>query len=356
MHFATLVGSLLLLAPLALGSTAPQRGGKPVTILNVSYDPTRELYKEFNDDFAQVFKARTGREVRIQMSHGGAAKQARSVIDGLEADVVTLALAYDIDAIAELAGLLPRDWQSRLPHASSPYTSTIVFLVRKGNPKGIRDWADLVKPGVEVITPNPKTSGGARWNYLAAWGAKLEQELGDLSRIADPTAAADVERAHAAAEAFVAEIYRRVPVLDTGARGSTNTFVQRKIGDVLLAWENEAFLAVNELGPDQVDIVVPSISILAQPPVTIVDKVVDKKGTREVATAYLEHLYSPTGQRLAARHYYRPIAPAHADPADIARFPDVRLFTIDDVFGGWQQAQRRHFDDGGTFDRIHARK
>jgi len=268
-------------------------------LLNVSYDPTRELYQEFNAAFARQYKAKTGKEVTIQQSHGGAAKQARAVIDGLEADVLTLALAFDIDAVAE-AGLLPKDWQKRLPNNSSPYTSTIVFLVRKGNPKGIKDWNDLVKPGIQVITPNPKTSGGARWNYLAAWAYALKQPGGDETR----------------AKAFVTALFRNVPVLDSGARGSTTTFVQRGIGDVLLAWENEAFLSIKELGPDKVDIVVPSLSILAEPPVTVVDTVVDRKGTRAVAQAYLEFLYTPEGQELAAKHYYRPrleaVAKKHA--------------------------------------------
>ena len=306
------------------------------TILNVSYDPTREFYQEFNEAFAEHWQQQTGEEITIQQSHGGAGKQARAVIDGLEADVVTLALAYDIDEIAARSGWLPKNWQSRLPHNSSPYTSTIVFLVRKGNPKGIQDWGDLVKEDVQVITPNPKTSGGARWNYLAAWAWALRQPGGDDQK----------------AQAFVAKLYQHVPVLDTGARGSTTTFVQRGIGDVLLAWENEAFLALEELGPDQFEIVVPSLSILAEPPVTLVDHVADKHGTREVAQAYLEYLYSPTGQALAAKHFYRPVAPEHADPADLERFPEVELITIDDVFGSWQEAQSRHFADGGIFDQI----
>jgi sulfate transport system substrate-binding protein len=306
------------------------------TILNVSYDPTRELYRELNEAFAEHWKQETGEDVTIQQSHGGAGKQARAVIDGLGAHVVTLALAYDIDEIAERTGWLPKDWQSRLPNNSSPYTSTIVFLVRKGNPKGIQDWGDLIKEDVQVITPNPKTSGGARWNYLAAWGWALRQAGGDDHK----------------AQEFVTALYRNVPVLDTGARGSTTTFVQRGIGDVLLAWENEAFLAIEELGPDQFEIVVPSLSILAEPPVTLVDHVVDKYGTRAVAQAYLEYLYSPTGQAIAAKHYYRPVAPEHADPADLERFPELELITIDEVFGGWQEAQSRHFADGGVFDQI----
>jgi sulfate/thiosulfate-binding protein len=306
------------------------------TILNVSYDPTREFYQEFNEAFAEHWRQETGEEVTIQMSHGGAGKQARAVMDGLEAHVVTLALAYDIDAIAERSGWIPKDWQSRLPHNSSPYTSTIVFLVRKGNPKGIHDWSDLVKEDVQVITPNPKTSGGARWNYLAAWAWALRQPGGDDQK----------------AQKFVAKLYQHVPVLDTGARGSTTTFAQRGIGDVLLAWENEAFLALEELGPDEFEMVVPSLSILAEPPVTLVDHVVDKHGTRAVAQAYLEYLYSPTGQALAAKHYYRPVAPEHAEPAALERFPEVELITIDEVFGGWQEAQTRHFADGGVFDQI----
>jgi sulfate transport system substrate-binding protein len=328
--------SLYLTAGLALGALMPASALADSELLNVSYDPTREFYQAFNAAFAEHWKQETGEDVTIQMSHGGAGKQARAVIDGLEAHVVTLALAYDIDEIAARTGWLPKDWQSRLPHNSSPYTSTIVFLVRKGNPKGIHDWGDLVKEDVQVITPNPKTSGGARWNYLAAWAWALRQP----------------GRNDQKAQQFVADLYHHVPVLDTGARGSTTTFVQRGIGDVLLAWENEAFLALEELGPDQFEIVVPSLSILAEPPVTLVDHVVDKYGTRKVAEAYLEYLYSPAGQALAAKHFYRPVAPEHADPADLARFPEVDLVTIDEVFGGWQQAQTRHFADGGTFDQI----
>ncbi|OFV88243.1 MAG: hypothetical protein A2V74_02315 [Acidobacteria bacterium RBG_16_70_10] len=317
---------------LAAASAAPAVAQE---LLNVSYDPTRELYQEFNAAFIRDWQAKTGKAVTIQQSHGGAAKQARAVIDGLEADVVTLALAYDIDAIAA-SGLLARDWQKRLPSNSSPYTSTIVFLVRKGNPKGIRDWGDLVKPGVQVITPNPKTSGGARWNYLAAWAYARRQSGGSDAKAKD----------------FVTALFKNVPVLDSGARGSTTTFVQRGIGDVLLAWENEAFLSIQELGPDKVDIVVPSLSILAEPPVTIVDKVVDKKGTRAVAQAYLEYLYTPEGQEIAARHFYRPRLEAVAKKY-AAAFPRVNLITIDDVFGGWQKAQRTHFADGGIFDQIY---
>jgi sulfate/thiosulfate-binding protein len=307
-----------------------------VNLLNVSYDPTRELYVAFNKAFAAKWKADKGDDVTIKQSHGGSGKQARSVIDGLEADVVTLALAYDVDSIAE-QGQISKDWLKRLPDNSAPYTSTIVFLVRKGNPKGIKDWNDLVKPGTQVITPNPKTSGGARWNYLAAWGYELKRSGGDEAKAKD----------------FVKALFKNVPVLDTGARGSTITFVERGVGDVLLAWENEAFLAVNELGPDKFDIVVPSVSILAEPSVSVVDKVVDKKGTRDVAEAYLKYLYTPEGQEIAAKNYYRPrnqeVAAKYA-----STFPKVELFTIDQVFGGWAKAQPTHFGDGGTFDQIYS--
>lgn len=312
-----------------------QEQQRVVEITNVSYDPTREFYQDFNAAFAKFRLAKTGEKVTIKQSHGGSGKQARSVIDGLEADVVTLALAYDIDEIQGRAGLLSKDWQKRLPRNSAPYTSTIVFLVRKGNPKGIRDWDDLVKPGVSVITPNPKTSGGARWNYLAAWGYALRKPGGDESRAKD----------------FVGRLFRNVPVLDTGARGSTNTFVQRGIGDALLAWENEAMLAVHELGKDKVEIVYPSISILAEPTVAVVDSVVDRRGTRTTAQAYLEYLYSPEGQELAAKHHYRP-RQVHGS-GHAGHFPQVKLFTIDEVFGGWQDAQKKHFADNGTFDRIY---
>lgn len=307
-----------------------------VTILNVSYDPTRELYQDYNAAFAKYWKAKTGQNVTIQQSHGGSGAQARAVIDGLPADVVTLALAYDIDSISEKAKLLPANWQSRLPNNSTPYTSTIVFLVRKGNPKNIKDWDDIVKPGVSVITPNPKTSGGARWAYLAAWGYEyLKSGKND-----------------AAARDFVTKLYKNVPVLDSGARGSTTTFVERGIGDVLLAWENEAFLSVKELGPDKVQIVVPSVSILAEPPVSVVDSVVDKRGTRAVAEAYLQYLYSPEGQEIAARNFYRPrlasVAKKYA-----STFPKVKLFTLADVAGDWHTAQTVHFADGGVFDQIY---
>jgi sulfate/thiosulfate transport system substrate-binding protein len=304
------------------------------TLLNVSYDPTRELYEEFNAVFAAKWQADTGETLTVNQSHGGSGSQARAVIDGLEADVVTLALAYDIDAVAK-AGLIAEDWQSRLPNNSSPYTSTIVFLVRAGNPKGIQDWDDLVKEGVEVITPNPKTSGGARWNYLAAWAYGQQAGGGD----------------DAAGQAFVTDLYKNVPVLDKGARDATTTFVERGIGDVLLAWENEAFLAINELGEGEFEIVVPSISILAEPPVAVVDANVNKHGTREVAQAYLEFLYSEEGQELAAKHYYRPtLESVAANYAD--QFPELNLVTVAD-FGGWQEAQTTHFADGGLFDQIY---
>ncbi|NHZ91977.1 sulfate ABC transporter substrate-binding protein [Massilia sp. CCM 8733] len=306
-----------------------------VTLLNVSYDPTRELYQDVNTAFAKQWKAKTGDNVTIKQSHGGSGKQARGVIDGLEADVVTLALAYDIDAIAE-RGILSPQWHKRLQHNSAPYTSTIVFLVRKGNPKGIKDWNDLVKPGVAVITPNPKTSGGARWNHLAAWGYALRQ----------PGAT------EATAREFISKLYKNVPVLDSGARGATTTFVERGIGDVLIAWENEALLAIKELGPDKVDIVAPSLSILAEPPVSVVDKVVDKRGTRKVAQAYLEFLYTDEGQEIAAKNYYRPVVPKIAAKY-ATQFPKVKLFTIDEAAGGWTKAQKAHFADGGVFDQVY---
>ncbi|MGD0615714.1 MAG: sulfate ABC transporter substrate-binding protein, partial [Verrucomicrobiota bacterium] len=308
---------------------------REIELLNVSYDPTRELYQDYNAAFAKYWKARTGDTVTILQSHGGSGKQARAVIDGLGADVVTLALAYDIDAIAEKGKLIPGDWQKRLPDNSTPYTSTIVFLVRKGNPKGIRDWDDLVKPGVSVITPNPKTSGGARWNYLAAWGYALKTQGNDESK----------------ARAFVARLFKNVPVLDTGARGATTTFVQRGIGDVLIAWENEALLSLKESGKDEFEIIAPSLSILAEPPVAWVDRVVKKHGTQEVAKAYLEYLYSPEGQEIAAKNFYRPRLEAVAQKY-AAIFPKVNLFTIDQVFGGWQKAQTTHFNEGGVFDQI----
>ena len=323
------LASSVLLTPIALAETK--------TLLNVSYDPTREFYKEYNEELATYYKARTGIDVQVRQSHGGAGKQARAVIDGLQADVLTLALAYDIDAISERAGLFDKNWQKRLPYGSAPYTSTIVFLVRKGNPKNISDWDDLVKPGIEVITPNPKTSGGARWNYLAAW-AYAEQRYGSEEKTSE----------------FVSKLYRNVPVLDSGARGSTNTFVRNGIGDVLLAWENEALLATTKLSDAaEFEIVVPSLSILARPPVTLADKHAKNHNVEEEAKAYLEYLYSPVAQRLAAKHFYRPVHPEFADQKDLQRFPDVTLFTVDDVFGGWQQAQKKHFNDGGVFDKIY---
>jgi sulfate transport system substrate-binding protein len=310
---------------------------KSIELLNVSYDPTRELYLDFNQAFAAHWKAKTGDDVTVKQSHGGSGKQARGVIDGLPADVVTLALAGDVDALYDVAKLIPKDWQKRLPQNSTPYTSTIVFLVRKGNPQAVKDWDDLIKPGVSVITPNPKTSGGARWNYLAAWAYAKHKQGSD-----------------AAAQAFVAALYKNVPVLDSGARGSTMTFVQRGIGDVAISWENEAFLALKEFGKDKFEIVVPSLSILAEPPVTVVDKVVKKKGTEEVARAYLEYLYTPEGQEIAGHNFYRP-----RDPAVAAKyagvFPQLQLVTIDAEFGGWAKAQKTHFADGGVFDQIYAK-
>ncbi len=319
---------------LALVLCAGAASAADVELLNVSYDPTRELYDEYNTAFAAHWKQETGDTVTISQSHGGSGKQARAVTDGLEADVVTLALAADIDAVA-VKGLLPLDWQQQRAHNSSPYTSTIVFLVRKGNPKQIKDWDDIVKPDITVVTPNPKTSGGARWNYLAAWAYAAKKYGGD-----------------AAAKDFVTKLFRNTPVLDTGARGSMTTFAQRDIGDVLLAWENEAFLAVNELGPDKFEIVVPSLSILAEPPVTTVNQIARKHGTLEAASAYLDYLYSPEGQRIIAKNYYRPVSPEHADPADIARFPTLELVTIDGDFGGWNKVQKEHFAEGGIFDQI----
>jgi sulfate/thiosulfate transport system substrate-binding protein len=307
-----------------------------LSLLNVSYDPTRELYADYNKVFAEHWKAKTGQIMTIKTSNGGSGSQARAVIDGLEADVVTLALAPDIDAIAAKSGLIAADWQKRLPDNSTPYTSTIVFLVRKGNPKQIKDWNDLIRPGIKVITPNPKTSGGARWNYLAAWGYALRQNGNDAAK----------------AQEFVAKLFANVPVLDSGARGATLTFVQRRQGDVLLAWENEAFLSIDEFGKDKVEIVVPSVSILAEPPVAVVDKTVDRHGTRALAEEYLKYLYSPEGQELVARHYYRPrskeVAAKYTE-----RFPNLPMFTVDDLFGGWTKAQKVHFADGGIFDQIY---
>jgi sulfate transport system substrate-binding protein len=322
----------LLLAGLFIGGNALADR----TILNVSYDPTRELYEDYNQAFGKYWKDKKGESIAVQQSHGGAGKQARAVIDGLEADVLTLALSYDIDKIAENSGKLSKDWQKKFPHNSTPYTSTIVFLVRKGNPKGIKDWSDLIKPGVAVITPNPKTSGGARYNYLAAW-AYAEKKLGNAESAKD----------------FVKKLYKNVPVLDSGARGSTTTFVQRGIGDVLLSWENEAFLALAEQGEGKFEIVVPPLSILAETPVAVVDKVVDKNHTRDVAESYLQYLYSPEGQKIVARHYYRPASPQYADAKDLARFPKLERVSVNQAFGGWAKAQKAHFDDGGTFDQIY---
>ncbi len=328
--------SLLYISLLASLALAPMAQAADITLLNVSYDPTRELYQDYNTAFSKYWKAKTGDNVTVKASHGGSGKQARAIIDGLDADVATLALAYDVDQLSEKGRLIPKDWQKRLPHNSAPYTSTIVFLVRKGNPKHIKDWNDVVKPGISVITPNPKTSGGARWNYLAAWAYALKNNNNDEAK----------------AKEFVGKLYKNVPVLDTGARGSTTTFVERGIGDVLLAWENEAFLAQKELGPDKFEIVVPSLSILAEPTVTVVDKVVDKRKTRAVASAYLEYLYSEEGQEIAAQNYYRPTLESVAKKYE-SKFPKVNLVKIDDVFGGWQKAQKTHFADGGTFDEIY---
>ena len=324
---------LFLALTVAFGSAVAQ-----TSLLNVSYDPTRELYKDYNAAFAKHWQTKTGQVLNFRQSHGGSGKQALAVRDGLEADVVTLALAYDIDALAEKK-LIPADWQTRFPHNSSPYTSTVVFLVRKGNPKQIRDWNDLARPGVSVITPNPKTSGGARWNYLAAWAWALKQPGGNEAKAKD----------------FVASVYKNVPVLDSGARGSTTTFVERGLGDVLIAWENEAQLAINEVGKDKFEIVAPSLSILAEPPVAVVDKVAEKHGTKLTAQAYLDYLYSEEGQNIAAKHYYRP-RDAKVAAKYAAQFPKLKLVTIDDTFGGWQKAQKAHFADGGTFDQIYLKK
>jgi sulfate transport system substrate-binding protein len=332
MRSSKLIAFLIGAAALASAGAAHAQ----IKLLNVSYDPTRELYLDVNKAFSAQWQQKTGKTVEINQSHGGSGKQARSVIDGLEADVVTLALAYDIDAISEKSGRLPKDWQKRLPDNSSPYTSTQVFVVRKGNPKGIKDWDDLVKPGVVVVTPNPKTSGGARWGYLAAWGFALQKYGNDPAK----------------AKEFVGKLYKNVPVLDSGARGSTTTFAQRGVGHVLLSWENEAYLLVNELGKDKFEVVNPSVSILAEPPVTIVDRNVAKHGTKDVAEAYLKFLYSPEGQKLAAKSHYRP-RDAAAAAAHVPAFPKIKLFTIDQVFGSWQKAQAEHFADGGLFDQIY---
>jgi len=332
-NFSLSLSALLTVLALANPLTS---SAADITLLNVSYDPTRELYQDFNAAFAKYWKAKTGDNVTVKASHGGSGKQARGIIDGLDADVATLALAYDIDAIYDKAKLIPKDWQKRLPNNSSPYTSTIVFLVRKGNPKGIKDWDDLVKPGVSVITPNPKTSGGARWNYLAAWAYAQKHDGNDEAKT----------------KQFLSKLYKNVPVLDSGARGSTTTFVERGIGDVAISWENEAFLALKELGPDKFELVIPSISILAEPPVTVIDKVVDKRKTRAVATAYLEYLYTEEGQEIAAKNYYRPRLESVAKKYE-KQFPKINLVNIDSEFGGWTKAQKTHFADGGTFDEIY---
>jgi sulfate transport system substrate-binding protein len=326
-------------APASSAGAAAPASSAPVTLLNVSYDPTRELYQDFNAVFAKDWKGKTGQDVKINQSHGGGGKQARAVLDGLEADVVTLALGYDVAILHDKGQLIPENWQSRLPQNSAPYTSTIVFVVRKGNPQHIKDWNDLIRPGVQVITPSPKTSGGARWNYLAAWGYALKQPGGDEAK----------------AREFVTKLYKNVPVLDSGARGATTTFVERKIGDVLITWENEAILSVNEFSKDSLELIAPSVSVLTEPPVTIVDKNVDKHGTRAVAEAYLQFLYTPQGQEVVAKHYYRP-----RDPAAFAKyksqFPELKLFTVDELFGGWAKAQPTHFNDGGIFDQIYQPK
>lgn len=331
-NFTKIIAALAFTLPLTVSAA-------DITLLNVSYDPTRELYQDFNAAFSKHWLEKTGDKVTIKTSHGGSGKQARAIIDGLDADVATLALGYDVDQLAEKAKLIPKDWQKRLPHNSSPYTSTIVLLVRKGNPKGIKDWDDLVKPGVSVITPNPKTSGGARWNYLAAWAFAQKKYGGDETKTKE----------------FVGKLLKNVPVLDTGARGSTTTFVERGIGDVLLAWENEAFLAQKELGVGKFEIIVPSLSILAEPPVTVVDKFTKKHGTEKVAKAYLDYLYTEEGQEIAAKNYYRPTLESVASKY-AAQFPKVQLVTVDKEFGGWAKAQKTHFSDGGTFDKVYQNK
>jgi sulfate/thiosulfate transport system substrate-binding protein len=362
-RWSLVIGTFALFAFFVLGckpqanqksSTGAQAvSEEPVKIVNVSYDPTREFYKEFNQAFAEEWKKTKNQVVDVKTSHAGSGSQARAVIGGQPADVVTLALAYDVDAIQKQAGLLPENWQSRLPNNSAPYTSTIVFLVRKGNPKGIHDWGDLVKPGVEVVTPNPKTSGGARWNYLAAWGYALKRELGDFAKLKDPQFAEEVAKAQDKAKAFVKELFTHVKGMDPGARGATMTFTRNEQGDVLLAWENEAFFSMKEAGADKYEIVTPSISILAEPTVAVVDSMVDKHGTRAVAEAYLQYLYSPNGQSIAAKHFYRP-RNVDAVPAELLKpFGKVELFTIDEVFGGWQKTQKEHFDANGVFDQIY---
>jgi sulfate/thiosulfate-binding protein len=343
----------LVAAVLLAGATLAQAAD--VEILNVSYDPTRELFEEFNAEFSKHWKEKTGDNVTVRQSHGGSGSQARAVIDGLDADVVTLALAADIDAIADLSGKVSKDWLGKLPRNNAPYQSTLAFLVRKGNPKNIKDWSDLAREGVEVITPNPKTSGVARWNYLAMWGYALRQELGNdfAQKLADPAQAAAVAAAQQKAEAFVARIYKNVPVLDSGARGSTNTFIQRKLGDVLINWENEILLGAKEIDEAGLEVVVPPVSILAEPVVAVVDGNAKRKGTEAVATAYLEYLYTDVGQEIAGKNYYRPTSPAIAEKY-ASQFPKLDLFTITDVFGGWKKANAAHFDDGASFDRIYA--
>jgi sulfate/thiosulfate-binding protein len=342
--------SLIVAASVSLQLLA----GEHLSLLNVSYDPTRELYRDINQSFAKSYRAKNPQQtLSFRQSHGGSGKQARAVIDGLDADVVTLALAYDIQAIVK-AGLIATNWQQRLPSNSAPYTSTIVFLVRKGNPKNIHTWNDLIRPGVEVITPNPKTSGGARWNYLAAWGAALVQGLqGDLAALQRSDAQAKVAQAKAEAKAYLQELYRHVPVLDSGARASTTTFAQRGLGDVLLTWENEAFLALDKLGSQNFEIITPAVSILAEPTVALVDRVVDRNGQRAVAEAYLNYLYSSEAQRLAAKHYFRPTLPQFADASDLARFPAIKLLTLETLSGNWQKAHQEHFAEGGVFDQIY---
>ncbi len=348
MNNRTLVAMLCIAAAAASGCGKGDR----VELLNVSYDPTRELYQEYNAWFEQSWAAETGKSISIRQSHGGSGKQARAVIDGLEAHVTTLALSYDIDAIAVSGEVMAKDWQGRLPHNSAPYTSTIVFLVRRGNPKNIRDWDDLARPGMEVITPNPRTSGGARWNYLAAWGYALHRELGDLALLSDPASAEAVVEAEERAYAFVKALYQNVPVLDSGARAATTTFAQRGLGDALITWENEAFLAMDRMAGTGIEMVTPSISILTEPTVAWVDAVVARRGTEAAARAYLERLYSPEAQRMIARHYFRPVHPEYADPEDMARFGALNLFTIEEVFGGWARAHERHFADKALFDTI----
>ncbi len=339
----------------AASSGSPSTPPAAVSLLNVSYDPTREFYQEFNASFAKYWKAEKGQDVTVEQSHGGSGKQAAAIIDGLEADVATMGLGLDLDMIAEKSKLLPADWQKAYPNNSSPYTSTIVFLVRKGNPKQIKDWDDLLKPGIEIITPNPKTSGGAKLNYLAAWGYAVVKELGGLKNVAGADAA-KLQAANEQGRKFVEAVIAKVPVLDSGARGATNTFIQREIGDVLLTWENEAFLALKDSAGGNVEMVVPSISILAEPPVAVVQEVAKKHGTLEVATAYLQHLYSPEGQQLAAKHFFRPVLQEHITEEQKNQFTKVEMFRIEDLFGSWAEAQKNHFADGASFDQLYQPK